>query len=316
VSNPGLYRGISAPPIIRGRFDPIFAHRDFGILGDGYEPEDYQLQRFFDEAANRKAVFESPLMRALHTGSLFVRSGSRIKGNGATIQAHPGTGATCTGIFLTDEQNNFTGTTAPSKIRIDDLNYDGKGAVRRAAGLLTNGAGAGFYLFNAIDVIVSRCHVFDQPGDAFFMGGTDSVGLSANCFFENCHAEQSGRNGFSFVGVFMCGAEGCISEDQTYGASTGGFSCGYDVEPDDIHSQNANLDLIGCKAKNCATAGFNASNNALNSRVNWISPMAVNCNVGYFASAAGGTKIIGARYSGNGADFSGIAESISGFVGA
>ncbi|MCA1476761.1 hypothetical protein [Bradyrhizobium sp. NBAIM08] len=49
----GIYKGIPTPPIIRGRFDPIFANRDFGVRGDGHEMESYQVQAFLDAVPAR-----------------------------------------------------------------------------------------------------------------------------------------------------------------------------------------------------------------------------------------------------------------------
>lgn len=306
--NEGVLLGISSPPIIRGRFDPIFANRDFKMQANGFEPENDALQRFFDEAAGRKAVFESSQMVIVHTVPLYIRSGSRIEGNGATIQAHPGADINCTGIHLTDATWAGLG---PANVRISDLTYRGRAATRRAAGLFTMGQAAGFYLINCDDTILTGCRAFDCPGDGFYMGGDSGILLTTNSHFDKCFAQLNARNGLSVVGTNDVTITSCIWRDHTYGNSIGNFSCGIDCEPNGASTRNFNVNVIGCIADTNATAGFNASNNTFNNRVNWISPISVNNNVGYFASAAGGTSIAAARYSNNITNFSGIAESIN-----
>lgn len=305
--NGGLLGGIPAPPIIRGRFDPIFAFRDFN-LGNDLEPKNDTLQRFFDEAANRMAVFESPGMVMIHTVPLYIRSGTQIEGNCATIQAHPGADINCTGIHLTDATWAGLG---PAKVRIRNLYYNGKAATRRGAGLFTMGQAAGFYLINCDDVILSGCRAVDCPGDGFYMGGDSGILLTTNSHFDKCFAQSNARNGYSVVGTNDVTIMQCMSRDQVYGDTIANFSCGYDVEPNGATSRNFNVNMVGCIADGNTTAGFNASNNAFNVRVNWVSPISVNNGFGYFASTPAGTSIAAARYSGNTTNFSGIAEAIN-----
>jgi hypothetical protein len=315
--NLGLEGAPQSPPIIRGRFDPIFALRDFQISGDGRDPQDGLLQRLFDEGAGRVVVFDGPSLVIIHTQPLYIRSNTRIVGNGATIKAHPVAPFACSGLHLTSE--TWTGY-GPSGIRIKDLRYDGSSASRRAAGVLLPYLGAGqfgqaaaFYLINAEDVVIEDCVAIDTVGDGFYMGGDSSHNSSTSAHFRGCLAKDASRNGFSFVGTQVCTASSCISLDHSYGGANNNISCGFDCEPDGSASANYGLLLSGCAAKNCATAGFAANNNAYNYSVTWADPYAQSCAIGFYADAAGGTKVFGAQYNFNTVNFSGISEKISGF---
>ncbi|WP_146618621.1 right-handed parallel beta-helix repeat-containing protein [Rhodoplanes elegans] len=320
----GLYgridrlRAPASPPIIRNRFDPIYAHRDFGIgNGNGAEPEDAALQKLFDDGAGRVIVFEGPLLTVFHTRPLYVRSNTRIIGNGATIKAHPVADINCTGIHLTSETWLGSG---PSNVIIQDLRYDGNAVSRRAAGVLLPylgvgqfGQAAAFYLINAENCIIDACSVINAVSDCFYMGGTVSDGSSTNSHFRNCYAKNSSRNGFSFVGTQNCTASGCVSKDHNYGNSNSNISCGFDVEPDGAATANYGLILSGCIATDCTTAGFACNNSAYNYSVTWAYPYTRSCAVGFHRASAGGTKIFAAQYNFNTTNFDGITEKISGF---
>lgn len=317
--NAGLNRGVAlpsqplSPPIIRGRFDPVYAHRDFGLTGDGYEPESYQFQQFLDAGENRQAIIESAAMKIMYTGQLYVRDGCKLRGNGATLIAHPGAGVDTTGLHLTDA----SWTTGPSNVLVEDLIMNGNATARRASGGLSGtGQCAAVYCVGAQRFKISGVKVFDSSGDGIYVGGNSSNGRRSFDFVvEHCWSEAPSRNCFSLVGSQNGKFFDCTGFNATYGKSISNISAGFDFEPDGATSSNITVDAISCRALYCDSGGF-IDNVGPNVNCNWVSCYAEGNFVGFLGSGTGGAngvRVIGARYTGNTTTFSNITEKIPSF---
>lgn len=308
-----LYRGISAPPIIRGRYDPIYANRDFGIRGDGNEPENAQFQRFLDEGANRQAIIESASMNIVYTGQLYVRDHCKLIGNGATLTAHPGADINTTGLHLTDATWAGTG---PTGVLIQDIIINGNATARRASGALSGvGQAATIYCIGAKDFVLRKIKSTDAAGDGIYVGGNSGLNRLSQYFsVEDCFVEAPGRNCYSVVGTNVGAFINCTAFNATYGVANGNISYGWDYEPDGASTLNNAVDCVSCKASYCQV-GF-GENLALgaSSNCNWISCYTEGNTYGFYASAVGfGCRVIAGRLNGNGTNFNVIGEEISGF---
>lgn len=310
----GIVKGIPTPPIIRGRFDPIFANRDFGIRGDGNEIESYQFQRFLDEGQNRILVIE-PGLNIMYTGQLFVRDGCKLHGNGSTLTAHPGSDINTTGLHLTDATWAKNG---PSNVLIDDLTINGNGTARRANGALSGsgvGQAAGVYCIGAVNFRLKKVRVIDSTGDGIYVGGNNSLNrLSQHFSVEDCYVEAPGRNCYSVVGAYLGAFINCTAFNATYGVAHGNISYGWDYEPDGGSTLNNAVDCVSCKSL-YNQVGF-GENLALgvSSNCNWVSCYTEGNTYGFYASGAGfGCRVIGGRVSGNTTNYSTIAEKIASF---
>lgn len=311
--NFGLYSGFGTPHIIRGRFDPIFANRDFGIRGDGMEIESYAFQNFLDAGLNRKLEIE-PGLNIVYTGQLFVRDGCKLIGNGATLTAHPAADINTTGLHLTDATWAGIG---PSNVLIDDLTINGNATKRRANGAVSGvGQAAGVYCIGATNFVLRRVRVIDPTADGIYVGGNNSINRLSQYFsVRDCYVEAASRNCYSVVGAYVGQYENCTGFNATYGNAHGNISYGWDFEPDSASTLNSAIDLVSCKALYNATVGFGV-NTAFgdSAHCNWVSPYAEGNGIAFYASAAGsGIRVIGARYSGNTTNFQNLAEKIASF---
>lgn len=312
--NFGLYSGFPTPPIIRGRYDPIFAHRDFNIRGDGMELESNAFQDFLDAGLNRKLEIE-PGLNIVYAGQLFVRDGCKLYGNGSTLTAHPASDINTTGLHLTDATWAGIG---PSNVLIDDLTINGKATARRANGTISGsgvGQAAGVYCIGATNFRLKRVRVIDPTGDGIYVGGNNSLNRLSQYFsVEDCYVEAPGRNCYSVVGAYLGAFINCSAFNATYGVAHGNISYGWDFEPDGASTLNNAVDCVSCKSL-YNQVGF-GENLALgvSSNCNWISCYTEGNSIGFYASHAGfGCRVIGGRVSGNTTNYSTIAEKIGSF---
>lgn len=310
----GIYKGIPTPPIIRGRFDPIFANRDFCIRGDGNEIESDQFQRFLDAGLNRKLEIE-PGLNIMYTGQLFVRDGCKLHGNGSTLTAHPGSDTNTTGLHLSDATWAGIG---PSNVLVDDLSINGNGTARRANGALSGsgvGQAAGVYCIGAINFRLKRVRVIDSTGDGIYVGGNNSLNrLSQEFSVEDCYVEAPSRNCYSVVGTYKGSYVNCIGFNASYGNAHGNISYGWDYEPDSANTLNNAVDCVSCKSM-YNQVGF-GENLALgvSSNCNWLSCYTEGNTTGFYASGAGGgCRLIGGRVNGNTTNYTNITEKLASF---
>jgi hypothetical protein len=311
--NFGLYSGFPTPPIIRGRYDPIFAHRDFNIRGDGMELESNAFQNFLDAGFNRKLEIE-PGLNIVYSDVLLVRDGCKLYCNGSTLTAHPGSGVGTTGLHLSD--STWAGI-GPSNVLIDDLIINGNATKRRASGALSGvGQAAGVYCIGATHFELRKVRVIDPSADGIYIGGNNSLNrLSQRFSVRDCYVEAPSRNCYSVVGAYTGVFDNCIGFNATYGHANGNISYAWDYEPDSANTLNSAVDLISCKALYCTTTGFGCViANGDSSNCNWVSCYAEGNGVGFYASAAGsGIRVIGGRMSGNTTNFTNLTEKIGSF---
>ncbi|TFV34543.1 hypothetical protein E4K66_30725 [Bradyrhizobium frederickii] len=311
--NIGVLPFVASPPIIRSRFDPIFANRDFGIRGLGHEPENDQFQRFLDEGANRQAIIESTLMNIVYTGQLYVRDNCKLIGNGATLTAHPASNIGTTGLHVTDATWAGIG---PTGVLIQDLIINGNATARRASGALSGvGQAATVYCVGTKDLVLRRVQSINAAGDGIYIGGNSSTGrLSQRFSVEDCYVEAPGRNCYSVVGTYVGGYRNCVAFNASYGVANGNISYGWDFEPDGPSTLNSGVDCVSCKSMyNQVGFGENLSL-GVSTHCNWISCYTEGNSIGFYASGAGfGCRVIGGRVNGNTTNYSTIAEKISGF---
>ncbi|MBB4375619.1 glycosyl hydrolase family 28-related protein [Bradyrhizobium sp. SBR1B] len=311
--NFGLLPLVASPPLIRGRFDPIFANRDFGVRGDGFSDDSVQLQRFLDEGANRQAIIESASMDMVYTGQLYLRDNCKLIGNGATLTAHPGSNVGTTGLHVTDATWAGVG---PTGVLIQDLIIKPQADLRRTNGALTGtGQAAAIYCIGTKDLVLRKIKVINPAGDGIYIGGNSSTGrLSQHFSVEDCYVENPGRNCYSLVGTYVGGFRNCTAFNANYGVAHGNISYGWDFEPDSANTLNSAVDCVSCKAM-YNQVGF-GENLALgvSSNCNWISCYTEGNSIGFYASGAGfGCRVIGGRVNGNTTNYSTISEKIASF---
>ena len=311
--NFGAHRGISAPPIICGWFDPIYVNCDFDIQGCGYEPENEQFQRFLDEGTNRQAIIESALMNIVYTEQLYVRDQCKLIGNGATLTAHPASGAGTTGLHVTDATWAGVG---PTGVLIQDLIINGNATARRASGALSGvGQAATLYCVGTKDLVIRKVKSTDAAGDGIYVGGNSSSGRLSQYFsVENCYVETASRNGYSVVGTYVGAYINCTAVNQSYGVAHGNISYGWDYEPDGANTLNSAVDCISCKAMYNQTGFGENLTLGVSTNCNWISCYTEGNTEGFYASAVGfGCRVIGGRTNGNTTNYTTIGEEIAGF---
>lgn len=283
----------------------------YGALGDGATDDTTALQNFLNACSTLNAIGVfmpgKTYMFGTQAAGLFVKSNTRLIGNGATLKALVTAPANYSSLNVTDATQ---GTAAgPSVVTIEGLTFNGNATARRAGGAITGvGGGASVYCVNATLVFVSDCYSLDSEGDGFYFGGDSTTGGPGFYFgFANCRATASSRNGYAVVGGNRGSFVNCIATSIRYGVSVGNISCGWDFEPNGATSLNDSVHCISCHAIDC-DEGFGYHNvNSRTTNCNWVSCTAEQCTIGFSAgTAAGNIRIFDARTSGNTTDFTNI----------
>lgn len=287
---------------------------DYGAVGDGVTDDTTALQAFLNAVQGGKGVF-TPTRTYGFNGRLFVRDSSRLSGYGSTLKALAAAGNNSSSLNCTDPTQGTA--QGPGNVVIEGLTINGNATARRTAGSFSGVGGAGcFYAQNCAHLTWRDLTSIDSEGDAFYIGGDDTLGGRSIYFLlQNLYGTTASRNGIAIVGALRGNINACIMTAITFGAAHSNISVGYDYEPNGSTSQNEAITSEGCQAIGCVTEGFGFHNNvAYNNNINILSPYADGCGIGYSSGTAGvGARIIAARYKSNTTNFSNISESLASF---